>query len=591
MGVSIIAGLIQAAGALAAGTITAASFLKTWAIFTALSAVSKALAPKPSLGAGMQGSTVMVRESTPSRKVVYGRSRVGGAISYLDGTGTDNEYLHLVLLVSSRKVDGYESMYFNEVKVWENGSFLPGWGDFVTLATYDGTQTVADADLVAVSPKWTSTSVNTGIAYAYVSLKQSNEKFPRGLPNISFVVRGKPVYDPQKDSTNEYYDNSLGVGTHRLNDETTWEWSQNPALIIADYIADQKYGLRDDYSSLNAASLNETQSICDSQVEITGGSTHNRYSMNGVVDTANTPRDNIEAMLSTINGRLVPSGGQYFLSAASFQTPTVTIDESVLVGQISVQTKSSVRNLFNAVKGVYFSSEENYIATDYPSVISSSYALQDGDPLYLELSLPYTTDNVRAQRLAKMALLESRQQVSITLPMNMSGLMLKAGDTFKHTNERFGWTEKVFQVLDYDFSVSQDGALSVNVNALETDSTIYDWTTADQTNYTPAVALGLPVPTGSVTYNDIVHDSDILSSSQLLAVGYHYHIDTAGQTFTLPSATAGESIGISVADFTDTEIDPDGAKILGETDIRVINKARIGFDLLYTNATDGWIVK
>jgi hypothetical protein len=591
MGVSIIAGLISATGAYATGAIVASAFLQTWAIFTALSAVSKALAPKPSFGAGMQGSTVMVREATPSRKVVYGRSRVGGAISYLDGTGTDNEYLHLSLLVSSRKVDGYESMYFNDEKVWENGSFLSDWGDFVTLATYDGTQTVADADLVAVSPKWTSTSVNTGIAYAYVSLKQSNEKFPRGLPNISFVVRGKPVYDPQKDSTNEYYDNSLGVGTHRLNDETTWEWSQNPALIIADYIADQKYGLRDDYSSLNAASLDETQSICDSQVEVTGGSTHNRYSMNGVVDTANTPRDNIEAMLSTINGRLVPSGGQYFLSAASFQTPTVTIDESVLVGQISVQTKSSVRNLFNAVKGVYFSSEENYIATDYPSVISSSYALQDGDPLYLELSLPYTTDNVRAQRLAKMALLESRQQVSIILPMNMSGLMLKAGDTFKHTNERFGWTEKVFQVLDYDFSVSKDGALSVNVNALETDSTIYDWTTADQTNYTPAVALGLPVPTGSVTYNDIVHDSDILSSSQLLAVGYHYHIDTAGQTFTLPSATAGESIGISVADFTDTEIDPDGAKILGETDIRVINKARIGFDLLYTNATDGWIVK
>ena len=591
MGVSIVAGLISATGAYATGAIVASAFLKTWAVFTALSAVSKALAPKPSFGAGMQGTTVMVREATPSRKVVYGRSRVGGAISYLDGTGTDNEYLHLVLLVSSRKVDGYESMYFNDEKVWENGSFLSDWGDFVTLATYDGTQTVADANLVAASPKWTSTSINTGIAYAYVSLKQSNEKFPRGLPNISFVVRGKPVYDPQKDSTNAYYDASLGVDTHRLNDETTWEWSQNPALIIADYIADQKYGLRDEYSSLNPASLDATQSICDSQVDVTGGSTHNRYSMNGVVDTANTPRDNIEAMLSTINGRLVPSGGQYFLSAASFQTPTVIIDESMLVGQISVQTKSSIRNLFNAVKGVYFSSEENYIATDYPSVISSSYALQDGDPLYLELSLPYTTDNIRAQRLAKMALLESRQQVSITLPMNMSGLMLKAGDTFKHTNERFGWTEKVFQVLDYDFSVSQDGSLTVNVNALETDSTIYDWTTADQADYTPAAALGLPVPTGSVTYNDIVHNSDILSSSQLLAVGYHYHIDTSGQTFTLPSASAGESIGISVADFTDTEIDPDGAKILGETDIRVINKARIGFDLLYTNVTDGWIVK
>jgi hypothetical protein len=190
-----------------------------------------------------------------------------------------------------------------------------------------------------------------------------------------------------------------------------------------------------------------------------------------------------------------------------------------------------------------------------------------------------------------MSLLESRQQVSVTLPMNMSGLLLKAGDTFKLSNDRFGWTEKVFQVLDYDLSLGSDGMLVVNVSAIETDSTIYDWTTTDQTAFTPATPINLPVPAGQISYNDIVHNSDVLSSSQVLLVGYHYHIDTAGQTFTLPTANVGESIGISVEDFADTELDPNGAKILGETDVRVVNKEDIGFDMLYTGTAYGWIIK
>ena len=175
MAVSLIAGLISAAGALATEMIVASAFLKTWAIFTALSAVSKALAPQPSFGATVSGTTVMSREATPSRKIVYGRTRVGGSIAYLDGTGTNNEYLHIVLLISARKIDGYEQMYFNEEKVWEFGvspdPFVGNWGDYVTLSTHNGTQTTADSTLVNASSSWTNTSVLNGIAYVYVRLK------------------------------------------------------------------------------------------------------------------------------------------------------------------------------------------------------------------------------------------------------------------------------------------------------------------------------------------------------------------------------------------------------------------------------------
>jgi len=595
MAVSLVAGLIATAGAAAAAGGFAAltyGFAATWAAFTALAAVSKALFSVESYGATLSGTTVMSREATPSRKIVYGRTRVGGSIAYLDGTGTNNEFLHIVLLISARKIDGYEQMYFNEEKVWENGSFVGDWGSYVTLSTHDGTQTTADSDLVAASSSWTNTSVLNGIAYVYVRLQQSNEKFPRGLPNISFVVRGKPVYDPQKDSTSAYYQPSLGVSTHRLNDETTWQFSQNPALIEADYIADEKYGLGESYASINAASLDLAQTISDQLITITGGGTQRRYSLDGVVDTANTRRNNLESMLSATNGRIVPSGGEYFISAASYATPIVTIDESMLVGGISTQTKNSMSNLFNAVKGVFLSSEENYIATDYPPVISSAYAVEDGEPLYLELNLSYTNNNIRAQQLAKMSLLESRQQISVTLPMNLSGLLLKAGDTFYLNNERLGWTQKVFQVLSYDFDLGNAGELIVSVSCIETDASIYDWDVADQVAYTPAPIINLPTPTGTIQYSEIAHDAIILTANTTLEVGKEYHVAAGGLTLTLPlGAAVGDTIAISVGDFADTVINPNGEKILSVTADRLINLANKGFTLVYTGSDYGWAVR
>ena len=80
MGVSVLSGLLMTAGAAVTTGGLYYGFAATWAAFTALTAVSRALAPKPSSGSGVSGTTVMVRQSTPTRKIAYGRTRVGGAI-------------------------------------------------------------------------------------------------------------------------------------------------------------------------------------------------------------------------------------------------------------------------------------------------------------------------------------------------------------------------------------------------------------------------------------------------------------------------------------------------------------------------------
>ena len=471
MAIAAIAGLMTAGGAVAAaggltafglGTLFGGSLLTAFAIGAGLSIVSRALMPQaPSFGAQMQGNSVTVREPAASRKLVYGRARVGGAIVYLDSTGSNNQYLHLVIAVAGHAIDGFEEVWFNDTKIWD-GSFQSNWGSYVHLGFHDGTQTTADSTLVAASSSWTADHKLLDTAYIYVRLNYSADQFAQGLPNISTVVRGKKVYNPVTSTT---------------------EWSQNPALCVFDYLKDTKYGLAESSTSVNSVALTAAQNLCDESINLSPSGTQSRYVLDGVLDTSNSRKDNIEAMLSSMAGKLIYSGGEYFIVGADYVAPTVTIDESVLVGGLSVKTKQSRRSLYNGVKGVYLAEEENYTLADYPSITSSAYSAEDGDPVYLDMPLPFTTNNVRAQRIAKMALLQSRQQTQITIPCNLSALKFKAGDNISVTNAKMGWSEKVFEVTGYQLDLSSDGTIAVNVDAIETASAIYDWATSDQQDF------------------------------------------------------------------------------------------------------------
>ena len=504
MAVSIVAGLTAVGGAAAAaGTLAIgwAAAATAFAIGAGLSVVSRALMPKPSIGAQMQGNSVTVREPAVSRKIIYGRARVGGAIVYLDSTGTDNEYLHLVVAVAGHAIDGFEEVWFNDTKIWD-GSFQGNWGSYVHIGFHDGTQTTADSTLVSASSGWTNDHKLLDTAYIYVRLKYDTDQFAQGLPNISTVVRGKKVYNPVSATT---------------------AWSQNPALCVFDYLKDTKYGLAEAASNVNTTALIAAQSLCDETVNLSGGGSQQRYVLDGVVDTANSRKDNIEAMLSSMGGKLIYSGGEYFIVGAEYNTPTITVDESVLVGGISVKTKQSRRSLYNGVKGVYLAEEENYTLADYPSITSSSYSTEDGDPIYLDMPLPFTTNNVRAQRIAKIALLQSRQQTQITIPCNLAALKFKAGDNIMVTNSRMGWTQKVFEVTGYQLDITNDGAIIVNVDAIETASAIYDWATSDQQDFTTGGEVDLydgfttqpPTNLAATSTTTVASDGTLLPSLRL----------------------------------------------------------------------------
>tara|TARA_R110001632_G_scaffold57993_1_gene141554 strand:- start:2299 stop:4695 length:2397 start_codon:yes stop_codon:yes gene_type:complete len=456
MAITLIAGLASMGGAAIAGT--AWSFA-AFALGAGLSLVSRALMPKPDLGAQMGGTTVTSRDAAHSRKIIYGRARVGGNIVYLESSGDDNKYLWLVIAVAGHEIDAYEKVYFNDEKIWDGGSYVANWGSYVNISFHKGDQTTADSGLVAASSKWTTDHKLLGTAYMVVKMTYDRDE-NASLPNISTVVRGKKVFDPDPDVN-------------------ATAWSQNPALCLYDYLRDTKYGLGEIEANILTSSVTDAKDVCNQLVDLLAGGNQPRYTLDGVVDTADSLEANIERMTGCMIGRLVYSGGKFELYAGEYVAPTVTIDESVTVGEITVQTKQSRRNAYNGVKGVFLSEEDNYVLSDYPAQISSSYATQDGDPIYLDMALPFTTNNIRAQRIAKLALFRSRQQESISIPCNLAALKFKAGDNISVTNARLGYLSKIFEVIGYSMNFGTDG-LIVNVEAIETASLVWNWNSSDE---------------------------------------------------------------------------------------------------------------
>lgn len=468
IGAAVSAGLGAAIGGAAFGTLFVQNL--------ALGLVAKALAPKPPKPQ-RRDNTVTAREPVSSRKIVYGRTRVGGTIVYLESTGSDNKYLHLVIAIAGHEIDAFEKVYFDDTLVWDGGTYQSGWGSHSRLNFHEGEDNqAADSDLVSESSHWTSDHRLRGVAYIYARLKYDQDRYSNGIPNITAVVRGKKVFDPRSSTT---------------------AFTSNPALCVRDFLLDDKYGLGVSASELNAASFNSAANLCDETVTTTSGS-QDRYTLDGVVDSASTPKDNLEGMLTSCAGSLVYSGGEFFMFASAYKTPTVTLDESVVTGSMSIQTRKSRRELFNAVKGIFSSEDDNYVLTDYPAIVSSTYQTEDGDEIYLDVDLPYTTNPIRAERIAKLSLLRTRQQITATIPCNLSALRLKAGDTVMIDNTRFGWDQKVFEIINLRLSADDSGALGVELQVIETAPAVYDWTTGDEIDFVAGQPTTLPSPTSVI---------------------------------------------------------------------------------------------
>jgi hypothetical protein len=474
----------------ASGT-AGAFFARSFVTSLVLGALSRSLAKDPEEVITYQDKTVTTKQAIAPRSIIYGQTRVGGTIVYMETTES-NKYLHLVIAFAGHEVSAFDNngtdgiVYFNE----ESVSYSLSTG-LVSSGSYSGkakvqvklgtdNQTVF-SDLDSASTLWTSNHRLRGIACAYIRLEYDANVYMNGIPNISFKINGKKVYDPRT---------------------TTTVFSQNPALCLADYLCDTRYGLGADYATeIDETALTAAANICDQNIPLAAGGTEKRYSLNGTFDTSVAPETVISDMLSAMSGKLVFTNGKWTILAGAYNSPSLTFDEDDLRSGLKIQSLVSRRELFNGVKGTFTSSLDNYIASDFPPVISDTYIAQDNDEeITKNIQLPFTTSPSMAQRLAKIELLKARQQISLVLPLKLIGLKANVGDVIYVRNTRLGWVNKTFEVVSSTVIFEND-AIGVDLELRETNADIYYWNSSEESAYdaSPNTSLPNPFTVGSAT--------------------------------------------------------------------------------------------
>ena len=457
--------LVTAAILAAVNPVGSFTFLTSTAIYAAGTAAMSALSPVPELPdfssftSQSQNRRQMIKQPTQPRRAVYGTVRVSGLLAHIESTNSDR-YLHLVVTLASHEVQSISAIRLNDVQLTLDGNgncTSPSrYAGLVRIKTHSGADDqIADTDLVSESESgWTSEHRLRGVAYLYARLDFDRDAFPNGIPTITALVSGKKVFDPRNSGT---------------------AFSSNAALCIRDYLTDTRYGVGASSSEINDTSFTTAANLCDENVTLAAGGTEKRYEFHGTIESSEQPKRTIEQILTSCGGVLFYTNGQFNLKAAGYVSPTITLDEGDAIAGLQLQTKQSIRDNFNAVKGVFTPATTDYVAADYPAFQSSTFLAEDNNQLkFLEFNLPYTTSAAMAQRLAKIALFRNRQQVVLNGTFNLKAFQLNVGDTVQITNSKFGFTNKIFEVAQWDIQADA-GSVGVALQLRETNSAVYDW--------------------------------------------------------------------------------------------------------------------
>lgn len=432
-----------------------------------------------------------IKQSTQPRRIIYGEARVGGVYGFLT-TIDNNQWLVMSLILAGHQCASVEGVFMGEELAQTDGNGLVYTSRYAGNAyfwTHVGTTPQqADGLLLARCPEfWDNTKRGDGICYLVGQLFWDNLTLPGdvgaklwsgGIPNITAIVKGKVCYDPRWGGS---------------------AWTENAALIIADYLWDSQYGLGVAFpNGVNLTALIAAANACDELVTTAAGGTQPRYTINGSFTSDVQPDEILGRMCGAMHGKAIYDGEQWTLIAGVYEAPTFTITDDMMLSPSQIVTLTSARDSFNGVKGTYIEPSTGWNGTDFPAVISAGFTAIDGGIQRLkDIELPFTNNVGMAQRVAKIDLLRNRQEIGETFSGVLSCWQVATGDTVLRTSERYGWTNKPFEVRGVKFIIQEGdegsgGTLGVEIALAEIDPSIFDWNTSEENTVDPAPNTNFP---------------------------------------------------------------------------------------------------
>jgi hypothetical protein len=349
-------------------------------------------------------SAQTVRSSKAPVRFILGRVATGGVLVWAQeqsGTLAEGEWLHMVYVLSEGPIAALENIYLGEEEI----------GSFGEYASYEliVNPTQVNAFLRANCAGWKDSQIGRGLSFVRVSLRYSAERFPSGIPDARFVVRGRnDIYDPRSGA---------------------FGYSANTALHILWYLR-ERCGVPDD--EIVFSTFASAANVCDEGVTNADGSVSQRYRTGCVIGADEQRTGVLQKFEAACAGKLIRVGGRWMLQAGAYYGPyDFEVTEDMVVGTINGSTEPTNDSAINTVRGTFIDPSQSWTETDYPEVRIDQWVVEDGGEAAETLTFSYVTDPYQAQRLANIELHRRRAGGTINIPMNLSGYNCRPGRVIK----------------------------------------------------------------------------------------------------------------------------------------------------------------
>ncbi len=475
-----------------ATAVAVTNFVVYAALSVGVSLAASLLQPQSGTGAidpnlsninAVRGAQITERQPIPYKRVIVGSAYVGGAMFFEQ---VKPPYLYIGILVNHGEIAGIDNVFIgtNELQfttLLPNTILTPiavtGQPSYPTRlqcsfrygADDQAIDPIIDADFASMDAQFRQRGIATAVFRYHYGADQAEFVELWGQtarPNSFMVARGVVVYDP-RDPTQD------------LDDETTWQWSNNATLIQAWYLT-RPFGGRIPTDKIRWDKIAESADYDDEVIATNDGDTIARHTIDGVIMLNQRPYEVMQKLLTANRGMVLEAAGQVWIQSSKPRDPVGTIHDRIIAGGIKYQSAKAKSDLVNKLQVRFVSPDQDYQIVDGPILSRTDLQADDQEVLPATLTLDFTQDHRRAQRLQKAFLDSSRLGRTIQCSVDLSLMAVAAdeliGAVLTVDSELFSMANGDYMVTSVGFA---DDCTTLSLALTEYDSTI-------ETSWTPS---------------------------------------------------------------------------------------------------------
>lgn len=464
----------------------------------------------PDLSPEAQASGVKVTKPGTNNAfpVIYGLRRVGSIPIFAETNGTDNKYLYVVYAICEGEIAGINRIKVDDNEIYpkvgatalydSNTIYTSSAGTYsgrMKFQLFYGTENQSQSTLANESATWNSAERKLpGLAYAVfryewkvsTQAEQESNPFGGGLPNVTFDVYGKKVYDV----TTHTSGNNV-VDTY---ENLTKVYSDNPANCLLDYMMNTRYGAGFDRTEINAPSFKIAADKFNQVVNYNDDYSGKILKLNSVINPESKIIDCVRQILTGARSVMPYVQGQYKLKVEDAGNATditsASIDiaydviEDVLVGPITLGGEQKATK-FNQVLVNYIDPDLEFTSQQVFYNETGDKLLDDDEDLIGEFTFESIGNPLIAKEFARMIYKKSRAQRTISFTATQELMNIEPGDIIRVTDEILDLDQQTFRVNNVTLNVD----MTVGIEAVEHDATVYPHVSGEQYEVAPPLYL------------------------------------------------------------------------------------------------------